>query len=303
MKAPRVTLDQWRTLQAVVDQGGFAQAAEALHRSQSSVSYTVARMQEQLGVPLLRIEGRKAVLTEAGTVLLRRSRQLLKQASQLEELAHHMEQGWEAEVRLVVDAAYPSARLVRALTAFMPQSRGCRVRLREEVLSGVEEVLKEGTADLAISSLSISGYLGTEMNAVEFLAVAHPEHALHRLGRELSFQDLETQMQVVIRDSGRQQQRDVGWLGAEQRWTVGSLATAANFVGSGLGFAWLPRHLIERELREGQLKPLPLDQGGTRNPRFYLYSNKDKPLGPATQILIELIKSSDAAPLDAPVAS
>ncbi|RCI64039.1 LysR family transcriptional regulator, partial [Pseudomonas aeruginosa] len=79
-----------------------AQAAEALHRSQSSISYTVARMQEQLGVPLLRIDGRKAVLTEAGEVLLRRSRQLVKQAGQLEELAHHMEQGWEPEVRLVV---------------------------------------------------------------------------------------------------------------------------------------------------------------------------------------------------------
>ena len=70
---------------------GFAQAAEATHRSQSSVSYTVARMQEQLGVPLLRIEGRKAVLTEAGEVLLRRSRQLVKQASQLEELARDLE--------------------------------------------------------------------------------------------------------------------------------------------------------------------------------------------------------------------
>lgn len=240
MKAPRVTLDQWRTLQAVVDHGGFAQAADVLHRSQSSVSYTVARMQDQLGVPLLRIDGRKAVLTEAGGVLLRRSRQLVKQASQLEDLAHHMEQGWEAEVRLVVDAAYPNARLVRALTAFMPQSRGCRVRLREEVLSGVEEVLLEGVADLAISGFSIPGYLGAELSDVEFIAVAHPEHALHRLNRELNFQDLESQLQVVIRDSGRQRPRDVGWLGAEQRWTVGSLATAASFVGSGLGFAWLP---------------------------------------------------------------
>ncbi|WP_144968318.1 LysR family transcriptional regulator, partial [Pseudomonas sp. DE0010] len=56
MKTPRVSLDQWRTLQAVVGHGGYAQAAEVLHRSQSSVSYTVARMQEQLGVPLLRLE-------------------------------------------------------------------------------------------------------------------------------------------------------------------------------------------------------------------------------------------------------
>lgn len=303
MKAPRVTLDQWRTLQAVVDHGGFAQAAEMLHRSQSSVSYTVARMQEQLGVPLLRIDGRKAVLTEAGEVLLRRSRPLVNQASQLEELALHMEQGWEAEVRLVVDAAYPTARLLQALAAFMPQSRGCRIKLREEVLSGVEEVLLEGSTDLAISSLSIAGYLGRELEAVEFLPVAHHDHSLHRLQRELTFQDLETQLQVVIRDSGRTQPRDVGWLGAEQRWTVGSLATAATFVASGLGFAWLPRHLIERELNEGLLKILPLQQGAIRHPRFYLYANKSKPPGPATQILVDLLTTFDAVPLNAAYAA
>lgn len=294
MKAPRVTLDQWRTLQAVIDHGGFAQAAEVLHRSQSSVSYTVARMQEQLGIPLLRIEGRKAVLTEAGEMLLRRSRQLLTQASQLEDLAHHMEQGWEAEVRLVVDAAYPNAPLLRALKEFMPCSRGCRVRLREEVLSGVEEVLKDGTADLAITALDITGYLGTELSAVEFIAVAHPEHALHQMQRKLSVQDLQSQMQVVVRDSGQRQPRDAGWLGAEQRWTVSSLATSVAFVCSGLGFAWLPRHRIMRELADGVLVPLPLIQGGTRRPFFSLYTNPDKPLGPATQILIELIKTYDA---------
>ncbi len=261
MKAPRVTLDQWRTLQAVVDHGGFAQAAEALHRSQSSISYTVARMQEQLGVPLLRIDGRKAVLTEAGEVLLRRSRQLVKQAGQLEELAHHMEQGWEPEVRLVVDAAYPTARIVRSLSAFMPQSRGCRVLLREEVLSGVEEALIQGAADLAISGLIIPGHLGADLSVVEFVAVAHPDHPLHRLQRELTHQDLETQMQVVIRDSGRLQPRDHGWLGAEQRWTVGSLATAATFVGNGLGFAWLPRHIIGARTAEWPARAAAAEPG------------------------------------------
>ncbi len=293
MKGPRVTLDQWRTLQAVVDHGSFAQAAEMLHRSQSSVSYTVARMQKQLGIPLLRIEGRKAVLTDAGEMLLRRSRQLVTQASQLEELAHHMEQGWEAEVRLVVDAAYPNARLIRALTEFMPKSRGCRVRLREEVLSGVEEILKDGTADLAITALDITGYLGAELGTVGFIAVAHANHPLHQLQRKLSVQDLQSQMQVVVRDSGQRQPRDAGWLGAEQRWTVGSLATSVAFVSSGLGFAWLPQHMIERELAEGILKPLPLIQGSIRRPQFYLYTNPDKPLGPATRILIELIKTYD----------
>ncbi|QJD58150.1 LysR family transcriptional regulator [Pseudomonas sp. gcc21] len=296
MKAPRVTLEQWRTLQAVVDHGGYAQAAEALHRSQSSVSYTVSRMQEQLGVPLLTIEGRKAVLTEAGTALLRRSRSLIAQASQLEMLAWNMDQGWEAEVQLVVDAAYPTDRLARALQAFMPLSQGCRVQVREEVLSGVEEYLISGTADLAISGLSIPGYLPQQLNAAEFVAVAHPQHPLHQLQRQLNHQDLEQHLQVVIRDSGRRQPRDAGWLGAEQRWTVASLSTAAKLVSSGLGFAWLPLHEITMQLETGLLKALPLQQGAHRSSWLYLYSNKDKPLGPAAKILADLIIEHSTAP-------
>src|SRR5690606_2278344 len=101
------------------------------------------------------------------------------------------------------------------------------------------------------------------------------------------------QMQVVVRDSGQRQPRDAGWLGAEQRWTVGSLATSVAFVSSGLGFAWLPQHMIERELAEGILKPLPLIQGSIRRPQFYLYTNPDKPLRPASRIHIELIKTYD----------
>lgn len=288
MKAPRVTLEQWRTLQAVVDCGGYAQAAEVLHRSQSSVSYTVARMQEQLGVPLLEIVGRKATLTEAGAVLLRRSRNLLKQASQLETLAFNMDQGWEPEVRLVVDAAYPTWRLASALKAFMPLSQGCRVQLREEVLSGVEDCLLNDSADLAISGMSIAGYLPHQINAVDFVAVAHPDHPLHQMNRQLSHDDLQTQLQVVIRDSGHHPV-DTGWLGAEQRWTVASLGTAATLVANGLGFAWLPEHEITEELEQGRLAPLPLQQGARRSHFLYLYANKDKPLGPATQILADLL--------------
>jgi len=90
------------------------------------VSYTIARLQEQLGVPLLQIEGRKAQLTEAGQTLLRRSRHLVQEALALEEFARSLEQGWEPQVRLVVDAAFPSAALMKALRLFEPLSQGTR---------------------------------------------------------------------------------------------------------------------------------------------------------------------------------
>ena len=93
MHALRTSVDQWRVLAAVVDQGGFAQAAAHLHRSQSAISYTLAQLQESLGVRLLEIRGRRAVLTAAGTALLQRSRSVVEQITQLEALARAIDAG------------------------------------------------------------------------------------------------------------------------------------------------------------------------------------------------------------------
>lgn len=107
MKIPRTSLDQWFVLQTVIDAGGFAQAAERLHRSQSAVSYAVSKLQAQLGVKILVLDGRRARLTEVGEVLLEHSRRLIQDACELEQMARELEQGWETEVRLTVDRAFP----------------------------------------------------------------------------------------------------------------------------------------------------------------------------------------------------
>ena len=78
---PRITLEQWRALQAVVEEGGYAQAAEALHKSQSTVTYAVQQIQKLLDVKVFEIRGRKAVLTESGKVLYRRAHTLLEEAA------------------------------------------------------------------------------------------------------------------------------------------------------------------------------------------------------------------------------
>ena len=124
---------------------------------------------------------------------------------------------------------------------------------------------------------------------MEFVAVAHPDHPLHRLNRTLTHDDLETHLQVVIRDSGSHQPRNEGWLGAEQRWTVTNMSTSRKLICQGLGFAWLPRHEIVEQLEQGKLAILPLQQGQHRAANMYLYSNKDRTPGPAARILAELI--------------
>jgi len=299
MPSPKVTLEQWRTLAAVVDQGGFAQAAEQLHRSQSSISYTVAKLQEQLGMQLLVTEGRRSRITPAGTLLLERARALVDEAARLEQLAHNVEAGWEPEIRLVVDAAFPGDVLMRGLRAFAPRSRGSHVRLEEVILSGADEALQEGQADLAIGSRVPPGFLGDTLLEIEFVAVAHPDHPLHRLGRPLTQTDLKRELQVVIRDSGQRQPRDVGWLGPELRWTVTHFDTALSAVRNGLGFGWLPRHQVAALLGGGDLLPLPLRQGAVyRSPLYLIPGHPDRP-GPATRELADCLRAACAG-TDAP---
>ena len=73
-RPPRTSIDQWAVLSAVVELGSYAKAAEALHRSQPAVSYAIANLQQSLGVKLLEIQGRRAVLTTHGGTLLKRAR-------------------------------------------------------------------------------------------------------------------------------------------------------------------------------------------------------------------------------------
>src|SRR6185503_13610146 len=77
MSQPRITLEQWRALQAVVESGGYAQAAEALHKSQSTLTYAVQKIERLLGLKIFEIQGRKAVLTKPGEVLYRRAKTLI----------------------------------------------------------------------------------------------------------------------------------------------------------------------------------------------------------------------------------
>ena len=53
----RISLEQWRALIAVVDAGGYAQAAARLHKSQSAVTYAVKKLERLLGVALARPAG------------------------------------------------------------------------------------------------------------------------------------------------------------------------------------------------------------------------------------------------------
>ena len=70
--------DLLRTFVAIVDAGGFTQAARQVHRTQSAVSMQVRRLEETLDRPLFQRDGRGVQLSPDGEALLGYARRLLK---------------------------------------------------------------------------------------------------------------------------------------------------------------------------------------------------------------------------------
>lgn len=289
---PHVTIEQWRVFQAIIDKGGYAQAASYLHRSQSAISYAMSKLQQQLGISLLKIEGRKALLTEEGQILLQRSRKLIEDAAEIENFALHLSQGREAEIKLVVDAAFPNELLMSALAEFAKQSQGTRVQLREVILSGATDALISEEAELVIGIETPSGYLSDPLIEVEFIAVARPDHPLHQLDREITSIDLAQHMHVVIRDSGNQDKMDVGWLNSQERWTVSSIDSALSAIEHGLGYGWIPSNRLIEAFADGQLKPLLLEQGAKYKAFLFMSFAHPQKIGPATRELADIIKNT-----------
>src|SRR5277367_4243310 len=260
---PRISLEQWRSLLAVVDAGGYAQAAEVLHKSQSAVTYAVQKMEGLLGVKVFEVVGRKAHLTPTGQVLYRRAKALLEEAGALEAAAGNLAAGWEPELALAVEIIFPTWLLLQCFARFAEERPQTRIELYESVLSGTEEALLQRRVDLAICSQVPPGFAGDPLMRLRFIAAAHPQHPLHQLRRELTLQDLREHRHLIIRDTGSQR-RSGSWLGAEHIWTVSSKATSIHAAVMGLGFAWFPEETIRGELDRGELKALTLREGGER---------------------------------------
>lgn len=285
----KVSLDQWATLVSVVESGSYARAAERLHKSQSTLTYAIQKLEEMVGVKAFEIRGRKAVLTPAGEVLYRRGKSLVEEAARLERAAGELAQGWEAEIRLAVEIIFPTWLLLRCLERFAAERPQTRIELLETVLGGNEEALVQGKVHFAIGPVVPAGFIGDVLMPVRFVCMAAPDHPLHRLGRPATLDDLRQHRHLAIRDSGEQRSARGAWLN-ENRWTVSGKATSIRAAVMGLGYAWYPEDSVREELERGTLKPLPLLEGGERAATLHLvYADRDT-AGPGARRLAQIIQ-------------
>lgn len=267
MEKSRTTLDQWITLQAVVDYGGFAQAADALHRTQSSISYTINKLEQTLGVEILSLEKRRAVLTHEGKVLLELSREITEKAISLEKEAKNLILNNKLKINILIDPLYISGLFWNKVSQFIKDNKHYDINIHKTALSK-SDILAQKDQDLVITHYNIKSLQPIDLGSIKTVLVTHPESILQHLQHDELSKELQQHTYISLLANSSDADHN------NQIIHVGSVETAINFVKQGLGYSRLPLMVVQEELNKNTIKQLNM-RNEDKEYKFYLYLNKN----------------------------
>lgn len=254
----KLSLDSLEVLDAIARKGSFAAAAESLFRVPSAVTYTVRKLEEDLGVSLFNRSGHRAELTEAGAELLREGRHLLIAATELECRVRRVASGVETELSIAISDLFDIKAIFPILDAFYAQNFGTRIKLLREVYGGGWDALVSGRADIALGvpgdGPSGGGYTTMPMGTLEFIYAVSKNHPLATLAEPLQNLDIMKYRSISAADSSRNlAPRTSGILTGQDVLTVPDMHTKLQAQIAGLGVGYLPKKLAEQYIASGVL--------------------------------------------------
>jgi DNA-binding transcriptional LysR family regulator len=291
----KLDLDAVEALDAVVQFGGIARAADMLHKVPSAVSYQVRRLEEQLGLQMLNREGYRLRLTAAGEAVLAEGRRLLAEARQVEALARQFAEGWEPRLLVIVDGILPLEPILVALRTLAEERVPTRLQLKVEFQRGVQFCFERDRADLMlVKDFEARPYLLSEnLPEVECVLCVAPSHPLARL-KSAQLGDLQDHVELSVQDSSGHPNDPHGF-GGERAFYLSGFDAKRLALLMGVGFGWMPLDLIGDDLHAGRLRELPYT-GGSRyrfTPR--LVHRTDSPPGRAGSRLAALLREASGA--------
>lgn len=254
----KISLDGLQVLDAIDRRGSIASAAGELHRVPSTISYAVAKLEQDLGVAVFERAGPRIHLTPAGRELLREGRYLLRAAQELEHRVRRVATGWETQFAIGLESVLSPAALADDLAAFYRVADSTRLRITQEVMSGMWEALLDRRVDLLIAAAgegpSGGGYRAEPLGAVPFVFVVAPSHPLAGASEPLDKAELRAHRAVAVGDSARRlAPRTVGLIFGQDTLTVPDIFSKLAFQLAGFGFGYLPEPYARPAIEAGLL--------------------------------------------------
>ncbi len=283
-----ITLDLLKALDAIDARGSFAAAAQALHKVPSALTYTIQKVEQDLGIDLFDRSGHRAKLTPAGKLVLDQGRLILRDIDSLANSAQKLASGWESAITLVVDTIFATDYLYPLIKEFNQLHPFVRVNVKHGSLSGTWEQLLNQSADLIFSPDStdpkVEGYDKRVVGEFEMIFAVDKSHPLAKDACEVTDEMIEEFPIIVVPDSSQLlTPLTLGWTRQNKVISVSNMAEKIAAQKAGLGVGYLPKHRIQPDLDRGELVPLKVNA----NPSKAMLAWRKGTAGPALQWFLD----------------
>jgi DNA-binding transcriptional LysR family regulator len=297
MKPSPITLDALHILDAIDRRGSFAKAAEELEKATSAISYSMQKLEEQLGVTLFQRQGRRSVLTPSGKLLLEEGRKILGATDYLADQVKELATGWEPRLRIGLESTTDRKPFYQALTQLLDEHPNLEIDLQECVLNGGWEALAIDNIDLLVGAPAPvpqqKGFRAVAITDADMVLAVAPQHPLAQVANQPDTVAtlLPQYRRIVSHDTAKREVlRSTGLTAGKQTLYVQSMEQKIQAQLHGLGVGHLPRKLIQGYLDSGALVRLTTHKPMTEQLERYIawkISNKGKAVKRLTQLLSE----------------
>jgi len=282
-----------KTIRAIAETGSFQAAANQLNYAQSTVTFQVKQLEQELSLQLFEKVGRKMVFTAAGKQILPDIARILGTVSEMKNYGKAAAD-LTGELRIAIPDTLLTYRMQPVLQAFHHQLPAVQLSLQMANCFTIPQRVVAGTVDLGIH-YDVGGYGNnlavTRLGQVPLVLVASAQLDPQTVNFQRHRQQVSCAVITDDRESIYHKQFMTAIAARDIRVTnlleIGSVEAVKRSVMSNLGVAYLPQFVVQSELAAGQLQVLPTSFAKQALTTVYVQRKKQ----PQSQVLTRFIAS------------
>lgn len=285
------------TFRTIVEEGGFSKAAEKLNYTQSTITFQIGQLEQELSTRLFEKIGRKMALTKAGERLLPYVNEVLQSVDKLRCFEDDLAQ-CQGDLHIGIGETLLCYRMPAVLKEFHRLAPNARLFLRSMNCYAIRDELLGGTLDLGVFYGDVGGF-GSSLTTYpagtyETVLVASPAIKdrfpdFIAADQTLPIPFIINEPNCIFRQIFEQYLRERSII-LDHTIELWSIPTIKNLVKNDVGLSFLPRFAVQEELARGELAEIP-----TEITHSYISAvcahHKNKWISPLMRLFIDLTAS------------
>jgi len=291
-------LRRFITFKTVVEEGSFVRASQKLCCTQSTVTFQIQQLEQELSLQLFEKIGRRMCLTNAGKNLLAHVHELSRVMDSI-RLTAQQDNEPSGDLRIATGETLLAYKMPQVLQRFKQKAPKVRLSLQSLNCYIIRDALLSDQVDLGVfyrvgndDALAMQSY-----GEQELVLVASPQLAdidLTQPNQHIPLSFIINEPQCIFRQlfESTLRQRRITLENTIELWSIESIKQC---VAGNLGISYLPRFTVERELKTGVLKELKFSETPLKITALCAH-HAGKVVSPAMKIFMECMQECLSGP-------